>query len=164
MGLETTQGGTPLGPATDRFAAIVGHRWKMLIGGELREAGSGQSMSAIHPGDGSVVGSFPSGDRADVSDAVTTAQSASAGWASTAIAERAHSLFALAYVVERHGEELAWIDTIDNGSPIAVMRNDFVSPCNYEVRRFRFRPTMRSTSRYASPSALSVGSCLLTIR
>ncbi len=34
-------------------------------------------------------------------------------------------LLALADAVEEHGEELAWIDTFDNGSPIAVMRNDF---------------------------------------
>jgi betaine-aldehyde dehydrogenase len=104
----------------------VDRPWQMLIGGELRAAQAGATMPAIYPGDESVIAQLPLGSAADVDDAVAAAQAASHEWARTPIAERAAALLALADAVLSHGEELAWIDTLDNGSPIAVMRNDYL--------------------------------------
>ena len=103
----------------------VDRPWRMLINGELRSAVSGATTPVIHPGDGSVIANAPDGDAADVDQAVEAAQQASAGWAAVPITERAAALLALADAVEEHGDELAWIDTLDNGSPIEVMRNDY---------------------------------------
>ena len=104
----------------------VDRPWRMLINGELRSAVSGATTPVIHPGDGSVIANAPDGDAADVDQAVEAAQQASAGWAAVPITERAAALLELAAAVEQNGSELAWIDTLDNGSPISVMRNDFV--------------------------------------
>ena len=121
-----TEAATPPSPTLMQVRAIADHPWKMLIGGELRNARSGQSIPVVHPGDGTEVGQLPGGDASDVDDAVAAAKAAHAAWARTAAADRGHLLLALADAVERNGEELAWIDTVDNGSPIAVMRNDYV--------------------------------------
>jgi betaine-aldehyde dehydrogenase len=121
-----TEVGTPSSSVLARVRAITDRPWKMLIDGELRGARSGQSIPVVYPGDGTQVGQLPGGDAADVDDAVAAAKAASAAWARTAAADRGRMLLALADAVERNGEELAWIDTVDNGSPIAVMRNDYV--------------------------------------
>jgi acyl-CoA reductase-like NAD-dependent aldehyde dehydrogenase len=100
--------------------------WQMLIGGDLVAGRAGATMPVVHPGDESVIAQIPLGDAGDTDDAVAAARAASGPWARTPIAERAAALLALADAVLNHGEELAWIDTLDNGSPIAVMRNDYL--------------------------------------
>jgi acyl-CoA reductase-like NAD-dependent aldehyde dehydrogenase len=99
--------------------------WQMMIGGELLASRTGTTMPVVHPGDESVIGQIPLGGAGDVDDAVSAAKAASGPWARTPITQRAAAIAALAEAVLRHGEELAWIDTLDNGSPIAVMRNDY---------------------------------------
>lgn len=99
--------------------------WQMLIGGELLAGRTGATMPVIHPGDESVIAEIPLGSAADVDDAVSAARAASGPWARVPITGRAAALAALAEAVQRHGDELAWIDTLDNGSPIGVMRNDY---------------------------------------
>ena len=99
--------------------------WQMLIGGELLTGRTGATMPVVHPGDESVIAEIPLGSAGDVDDAVSAARAASGPWARVPIIERAAALAALAEAVQRHGDELAWIDTLDNGSPIGVMRNDY---------------------------------------
>jgi betaine-aldehyde dehydrogenase len=109
-----------------KVAGYAERPWQMLIGGELVNGRTGNTMPVIHPGDESVIAQIPLGDAGDVDDAVKAAQAASKNWARTPIAERAAAVAALADLVLAHGEELAWLDTLDNGSPIAVMRNDYL--------------------------------------
>jgi betaine-aldehyde dehydrogenase len=108
-----------------KVADYTDRTWQMLIGGELRPAGGGATLAAVHPCDGSVIARIPACGTGDVDDAVAAAVAAARAWARTPVTERAQTLNALADAVARHGEELAWIDTLDNGSPIAVMRNDY---------------------------------------
>jgi betaine-aldehyde dehydrogenase len=109
-----------------KVGGYAGRPWQMLIGGDLVPGQAGATMPVVHPGDESVIAQIPLGDAGDTDDAVAAARAASGPWARTPIAERAAALLALADAVLNHGEELAWIDTLDNGSPIAVMRNDYL--------------------------------------
>jgi betaine-aldehyde dehydrogenase len=109
-----------------KVARYADRPWRMLVGGELVTGRTGKTLPVIHPGDESVIAQIPLGDASDVDDAVKAARAASKDWARTPIAERAAALQALADLVLAHGEELAWLDTLDNGSPIAVMRNDYL--------------------------------------
>ncbi|MYX39152.1 MULTISPECIES: aldehyde dehydrogenase family protein [unclassified Streptomyces] len=104
---------------------IVDRPWRMLTGGAATEAASGDTMDVINPADETVVTRIPLGGAADVDAAVEAALTAAPAWAATSVADRARVLVALAEAIEAHGEELAWTDTIDNGSPIGVMRGDF---------------------------------------
>ncbi|MDX3850182.1 aldehyde dehydrogenase family protein [Streptomyces sp. AK02-01A] len=123
---ESVRQDTPPGSAAvPDVREIVDRHWRMLIGGKLKDAASAETLDVVNPADETVVTRIPLGGPSDVDDAVTAAREAAPGWAATSITDRAQVLRALADAIETHGEELAWIDTVDNGSPIAVMRNDF---------------------------------------
>jgi betaine-aldehyde dehydrogenase len=97
----------------------------MLIGGELTDARSGASVQVIHPGDETVIAQAPRGDSGDVDQAVAAAKQAADAWRRTPITKRASALLAIADAIDACGVELAWIDTLDNGSPRQVMQNDY---------------------------------------
>src|SRR5258708_512107 len=100
-------------------------QWRMLIGGQLVGAASGEHLDVVNPAPGKVSTPIPSAGRADVDAAVEAAAAAFPGWRATVAAERARLVSALADAIDANGEELAWIDTVDNGSPIKVMRGDY---------------------------------------
>ena len=97
----------------------------MLIGGELVPAAAGQTMSVLNPATERVIAEIPSAQAVDVDRAVDAAEGAFHSWRGLPAGTRSEFVFKLADVIERHGEEFAWLDTIDNGSPINVMRGDF---------------------------------------
>lgn len=99
--------------------------WHMLIGGELRSARSGRTADVINPATARVIAQIPQGGVEDADDAVQAASDAKKAWAKTSIIQRAELVSRLADAIEEAGEELALIDTVDNGSPIAVMRGDY---------------------------------------
>lgn len=103
----------------------VAREWRMLIGGELTGAIGGQLNNSIDPARETVLGHFPDGTAADVDRAVNAAKSASGEWRRTPMGRRAEFVLEMAAAVDRHGEELAILDSLDNGSPIRVMRGDF---------------------------------------
>ena len=97
----------------------------MLIGGELRSAQGGRTAPVIAPATGEVVARLPLGSIDDIDAAVSAAKKAFASWRRRPAAERARYVFALADRIEAHGEELAMLDAIDNGTPLRVMRGDY---------------------------------------
>ena len=99
--------------------------WRLLIGGKLVGAETGDQLDVVNPAIGEVVTRIPLASTTDVDRAVEAAHVAFKSWRGVPIAERANRVLQLADVIESHGEELAWIDTIDNGSPIRVMRGDY---------------------------------------
>ena len=96
----------------------------MLIGGELRESASGQTIDAVSPATGEILGRIPRGDAADVDAAVRAAADAFPAWRATPATERARLLTQLADALIEHKEELAQLDAADNGSPIRSLRID----------------------------------------
>jgi acyl-CoA reductase-like NAD-dependent aldehyde dehydrogenase len=115
----------------DRDAAVRGaddgvdREWRMLIGGELAAAQDSRTMDVVSPAHGRVVTTVPKASVADVDRAVAAASEAARSWRELPAARRARYVAELADAIERHGEELAWLDTVDNGSPIRVMRGDY---------------------------------------
>jgi acyl-CoA reductase-like NAD-dependent aldehyde dehydrogenase len=96
----------------------------ILVGGELRAARSGATLDSLNPATGELIARVPRCDARDVADAVAAARSAFVPWRATPAAERAELVLALARYVVDHGERLARLDVIDNGSPIREMRKD----------------------------------------
>jgi betaine-aldehyde dehydrogenase len=97
----------------------------MLIGGELIYAEGGDTMLVQNPATGLTIAQIPAAQPVDVDKAVEAAYVAFQSWRRFPIARRADLVLQLADAIELNGEELAWIDTIDNGTPIRVMRGDF---------------------------------------
>ncbi len=96
----------------------------LLIGGERRTAVDGRTIDVINPSTGGVVTEIPRCGAADVDLAVEAASAAFPAWATLEPLQRAGYLFRFADAVQERGEELARLDSLDNGSPLHEMRND----------------------------------------
>jgi acyl-CoA reductase-like NAD-dependent aldehyde dehydrogenase len=91
---------------------------RMLIGGQWREARDGDVLDALDPATGRVVGTFPAGGIADADEAVKAARRALPAWKKFAPSERGRLLMKVAALIEKNGEELAQLITIENGKPL----------------------------------------------
>jgi betaine-aldehyde dehydrogenase len=96
----------------------------MLIDGKLVGASDGALLRSENPTTEKTIGAFPDASPEDVDQAVGAARRASAGWAATPWAERARLLRAYAAMLEENLEDLARLDALDGGLPLASMRAD----------------------------------------
>lgn len=104
----------------ERWSGKVG---KMLIGGEWREAESGETFSTEDPATGEKLADVASAGQADVDAAVAAARAAFEGpWSKVKPDERARLINKLADMIEANGEELALTETLDVGRPIQFSR------------------------------------------
>ncbi|MCE9562453.1 MAG: aldehyde dehydrogenase family protein [Planctomycetes bacterium] len=94
---------------------------KMLIGGKWVNSVSGKTFETLNPTDGSVICNVAEGDKADIDLAVKAARAAfeTGPWSRMTPAERSRLMHKLADAVEDKRMELAALETLDNGKPIA---------------------------------------------
>jgi len=95
-----------------------------LVDGERVGAVSRAVLDVVNPATNQVIGQIPRCDERDVENAVAAAKRAAPGWRATEPQLRAAALLAFADKVAERGEELARLDSLDNGSPLHEMRND----------------------------------------
>lgn len=97
---------------------------RLLIGGEWLPATDGHTFTTINPANGQPLAEVAQAGAADVDRAVEAARAAfEAGpWPAMTGAERGHLLWALADRLERHADELAELETLDNGKPLRTAR------------------------------------------
>ena len=98
---------------------------KLLINNEWSAAASGKTFSTINPATGEALTDIASADAADVARAVAAARAAmepNSAWQKMAASERGRLLWKLADLMERSIEELAELETLDNGKPIFESR------------------------------------------
>src|SRR5438552_12650144 len=98
---------------------------KMLIDGQWRDSKSGKTFQTIHPATEEVIAHVAEGDAADIDLAVKAARKAfDAGpWRKTDARDRGRLLNKLADFIERDIDELAELETLDNGKPIRESRH-----------------------------------------
>jgi betaine-aldehyde dehydrogenase len=94
-----------------------------FIGGEL-VAGGGETMAVLNPATGAELWRAPISSAEDVDRAVRAARSAFAGWSQATPAERAQALLALADAIERNAEEIARLEALNAGKPLAAVAGD----------------------------------------
>lgn len=94
---------------------------QMLIGGKWLNSASGKTFETLDPTDGSVICRVAEGDKADIDLAVKAARAAfeTGPWGRMDASERGRLLNKLADAIEAHKEELAALESLDNGKPIA---------------------------------------------
>ncbi len=99
-------------------------RNKLWIGNEWQDAASGATFADVNPATGEVLADVAAADEADVDRAVDAARSALASkeWGGIDPHRRAEILWKLADLIEAHADELAEIETRDNGKPIFESR------------------------------------------
>ncbi len=96
--------------------------YRNLIGGGLRPAESGSLLDSINPTTGEVWAHIPASSRADANAAVAAASAAFPAWAALAPTARAAYLEKAAAIFIEYGEELARLETTDNGNLLEVNR------------------------------------------
>ena len=96
--------------------------YRNLIGGGLRPAESGSLLDSINPTTGEVWAHIPASSRADAKAAVAAASAAFPAWAALAPTARAAYLEKAAAIFIEYGEELARLETTDNGNLLEVNR------------------------------------------
>lgn len=97
----------------------------ILIDGHFRSSVSGRTFETINPTTGEVICHVAEGEKADIDLAVKSSRRAfDAGpWRRMNARERGRILYKLADLMERHADELAALETLDNGKPYADARN-----------------------------------------
>ena len=92
----------------------------ILIGDEFRPALSGKTFKTVNPATEEVICEVAEGDAADVDLAVHAARAAfeTGPWSRMDARDRGRLLSKLADLAEQHQEELAALETLDNGKPI----------------------------------------------
>ncbi|WP_406221756.1 aldehyde dehydrogenase [Streptomyces canus] len=104
------------------------------IGGE--RVASTETFTNISPIDGSVLGSIARGTAMEAAAAMAAAKAAFPGWAATPRAERARILHAIADGVEKRLEELAIVETCDNGALLRSHRRGVMPRVAHNFRFF----------------------------
>lgn len=96
----------------------------ILIGDEFRDAVSGKRFPTINPATEEVICEVAEGDAEDVDLAVHAARAAfeTGPWSRMDARDRGRLLYRLADLVEDKLEELAALETLDNGKPISDAR------------------------------------------
>lgn len=96
----------------------------MLIGGKRVLASDGGTIDVLNPATGQLLTKVPAATAEDIETAYQAASAAFPAWSRAHPLERGKALRDLADLIEEHGDELAVLDVMDNGSPIKEMRKD----------------------------------------
>ncbi|MET0246386.1 MAG: aldehyde dehydrogenase family protein [Sphingomonas sp.] len=111
-----------LRPEIQAFLARRGRGEGLLIGAEWRAASDGATISTIDPATGSEIGRVAQAGGRDVDAAVAAARGALGAWSQTTPVNRARILWAIADLIEANIDELAELETLDQGKPLFVGR------------------------------------------
>jgi aldehyde dehydrogenase (NAD+) len=97
---------------------------QLLINNRWVPSETGETFATVNPSTGEEICRVAAADAADVDKAVRAARKAfEAGpWSKMNASERGRLLYRLADLIERHGEELARLEALDNGKPVAVAK------------------------------------------
>jgi phenylacetaldehyde dehydrogenase len=121
----------------DKVTSFVGKKQKMLINGKWVEAASGKTFPTYNPATGEVLSHVAEGDREDIDRAVKAARAAfeKGPWAKISPSERGRMMWRLADLIEKHTEEFAQLESLDNGKPLKIAR---IADLPLAVDHFRY--------------------------
>ncbi len=110
-----------------------GRAFMQLIDGKPANSLSGERIDVVSPSDGKVFASIPRSRQADVDRAVGAARRAfdEGPWGKMPAFERGRCLTRLFGLVEKHGDELAALESRDTGKPIRQGRADVAATMRY---------------------------------
>jgi aldehyde dehydrogenase (NAD+) len=96
---------------------------KLLVNNRWIESEAGKTFATTNPATGETICEVSEADAADVDKAVRAARAAFEGsWRKTQAEERGRLLHRLADLIESHADELAMLESMDNGMPITIAK------------------------------------------
>ena len=128
-----------LSPAAREFVDSGPKR--LLIGGEHTEAADGKTFETIDPATGDVICEIALGAAEDAARAAEAAREALDGpLRKINAAKRSGLMNALAELIKANGAELAELESLDNGKPLAAAKGDMAATVNH-LRYYAGWPT-----------------------
>jgi phenylacetaldehyde dehydrogenase len=103
---------------------FVARTQKMFINGKWVEAASGKTFPTYNPATGDVLSRIAEGDKEDINRAVAAARAAfdNGPWRKITVSERGKLMWRLADLIDKHLEEFAQLESLDNGKPLKIAR------------------------------------------
>src|SRR6202453_1788131 len=97
---------------------------KMLINGKWVNSISGKTFPTYNPAAGEVLAQVAEGDRQDIEETVKAARKAfdHGPWRRMTASERGRLIWKVADLLEAHTEEFGYLESLDNGKPLAVAK------------------------------------------
>ncbi|HZT58268.1 MAG TPA: betaine-aldehyde dehydrogenase, partial [Pyrinomonadaceae bacterium] len=94
-------------------------KYQLFIDGQWVDAESGKTFETPNPATGKTLAEVAEGDKADIDKAVAAARRAFEGkWSKMSARDRGRLIYKLAQLIESKSQELAALETADNGKPI----------------------------------------------
>jgi acyl-CoA reductase-like NAD-dependent aldehyde dehydrogenase len=118
-------------------AFLDGGPKRLLIDGEWQPAISGETFTTLNPATGQPLAEVALAGTDDVDRAVQAARRAfeAGAWAEMSGADRGNLLWRVADLIEQHADELAELETLDNGKPLRAARHGDLPQA---VKHFRY--------------------------
>ena len=123
---------------SDEAREFAGGEQRLLIGGEFIPAADGRTFETVDPATGLPITAVAHAGSEDVDRAVRAARAAlqERTWSAAPAAKRAHLLNKLADLVQAHAQELAELESLDNGKPVKLAGAVDVSSTIAHFRHF----------------------------
>src|SRR5271167_4453826 len=102
---------------SNKPGADLGVPNQLFIGGNWVDALSGETFTTLNPATGEVLAEVASGGAADVDRAVVAARAAfeTGAWSTMTPSMRGRLIWRIGDLILEHAEELARLETLDNG-------------------------------------------------
>lgn len=107
-----------------------------------------RTAEVVNPSDGSLIAEVAMGGAKEIDNAIAAAERAFAAWAGLRPEERACTLHRFADELERHSAELAQLESLDVGKPVAAAEG-FDVPFGIEC--FRYFADLSMQAKYNAP-------------
>ncbi|HEV2974016.1 MAG TPA: aldehyde dehydrogenase family protein [Solirubrobacteraceae bacterium] len=129
-----------LGPEARGFLA---RPQQLLIGDERLNAADGATFATLDPSSGREIATVAQAGAEDVTRAVAAARAAfeEGKWASMPATGRERLMHALATAVDEHAQELAELESLDNGKPVGLAKLIDVGGAAAQLRYFAGWPS-----------------------
>jgi aldehyde dehydrogenase (NAD+) len=110
---------------------------QLLIDGKFVNSSSGKTFDTFNPTTEEKITSVQEADLQDVEKAVKAARKAfdEGPWRRMAASERGRLLYKLGDLVEKHADELAALEALDNGKPASFARAADIELC---IKTYRY--------------------------
>ncbi|MFZ0045470.1 MAG: aldehyde dehydrogenase family protein, partial [Streptosporangiaceae bacterium] len=101
--------------------AFIGSPRQLFINGQWVDAASGRTFETPNPATGETLAHVAEGDAEDINRAVRAARAAFDGpWSQLTPSDRGRIIWKIGDLILEHAEELAQLESLDNGKPYAV--------------------------------------------
>jgi acyl-CoA reductase-like NAD-dependent aldehyde dehydrogenase len=116
----------------------------LVVGADRPQAADGRTLESVDPATGGAIATVPLAGEVDVDAAVRAARDAFAegsDWRRMSAADRGRRMTALAELLEAHADELAEVESLDNGKPVKFARAVDVAGAIAHLHYFAGWPT-----------------------